>query len=83
MPEPGTVALIRNVTTHEWDGGSLKVWPARCKGRKWFVRDPWGVEGCDVEGMRAWWRGRYGGEGEGKGGKVLEDEVRDGDGKGM
>ena len=55
-PTIGTVALIRSVTTHEWDGGMLNVYPKQCEGRQWFIPSPIGLEGCDVETMREWWK---------------------------
>lgn len=56
-PAVGTVALFRRVITHQWNGGSLKVYEKECGGRRWFIPDPVGVEGCDVEGLRRWWEG--------------------------
>ena len=64
MPEVGSVLLFKSLTTHEWDGGMLNAYPKFCKG-VWYVVDP---EGCDVKGLREWWRGIYGeeaGDGEG------------------
>ncbi|MCJ1324782.1 hypothetical protein MMC10_001444 [Thelotrema lepadinum] len=58
MPKVGTVALFRSVTTHEWDGGSLKAYPRDCKGKEWFLPWPWNVEGCDVKAMKHWWEAR-------------------------
>ena len=55
MPPLGTVALFRSVAFHEWDGGSLKAYYKNCGGRKWFIEDPVGVPGCDVDGLRALW----------------------------
>ena len=55
-PTVGTVALIRSVTTHEWDGGMLNIYPKECEGKQWFVPSPKGLEGCDVEAMREWWK---------------------------
>ena len=55
IPVVGTIALIRSVTTHEWDGGSINVYPKQCDGKHWFIKDPIGVEGCDVNRMREWW----------------------------
>ena len=57
-PEVGTVALFRSVTTHEWDGGSLKAYPRDCRGKEWFLPGPWGVEGCDVRALKHWWEAR-------------------------
>lgn len=56
QPRVGTVALFRSVTTHEWDRGMLNVYPQQCGGKAWFVPDPVGVPGCDVAGMKDWWR---------------------------
>ncbi|MCJ1334894.1 hypothetical protein MMC09_000159 [Bachmanniomyces sp. S44760] len=58
MPEVGTVALFRNVTTHEWDGGSLNAYPKDCEGREWFLPDPVRAKECDFERVARWWRER-------------------------
>lgn len=55
MPVVGTAALIRSVTTHEWDGGMINVYPKQCEGKEWFMPDPVGVQGCDVGRLREWW----------------------------
>ena len=55
IPTVGTIALIRSVTTHEWDGGMINVYPKQCEGKQWFVPNPIGVPGCDVDRMREWW----------------------------
>ncbi|KAL8830889.1 MAG: hypothetical protein Q9191_001185 [Dirinaria sp. TL-2023a] len=55
-PTVGTVALIRSVTTHEWDGGMLNIYPKQCEGKHWFIPNPKGFEGCNVEAMRGWWK---------------------------
>ena len=56
-PKVGTVALFRNLTTHDWDGGNLKAYPWVCEGTAWFmpVPDDGMVEGIamgDVERLR-------------------------------
>lgn len=56
QPAVGTVALFRSLTTHEWDRGMLNVYPQQCGGKAWFVPDPVGVPGCDVDGLREWWQ---------------------------
>ena len=48
-PKVGTVALFRNVTTHEWNGGSLKAYQRDCNGRHWFFPNPVDVEGVERE----------------------------------
>ena len=56
-PKPGTVALFRNLTTHDWDGGNLKAYPWLCEDRPWFMPVPdggalEGVEDEDVQRLR-------------------------------
>lgn len=63
-PAVGTVALFRNLRMHEWDGGSLNAYEKYCAGYEWFVPNPVGVEGCEVEGLREWWVERQEGERE-------------------
>ncbi len=63
-PAVGTVALFRNLRMHEWDGGSLNAYEKYCAGYEWFVPNPVGVEGCDVEALREWWVERQEGERE-------------------
>ena len=62
LPQEGDVALFRNVTTHEWDGGSLKAWESWCEGREWYVREEGlgkvrGIEGWEerVKGLKGLW----------------------------
>ena len=55
IPVVGTIALIRMVSTHEYEGGMLNIYPNHCEGKAWFLPNPVGVEGCDVEAMRTWW----------------------------
>ena len=54
-PSVGTPALFRNVTTHEWNGGSLKAYPRDCEGTQWFFPNPAWVEGYDAAELRGWW----------------------------
>ena len=56
MPPPGTIALLRSVTTHEWDGGSLNAYKRDCAGREWFFPNPTGIEGCNVSALQALWK---------------------------
>lgn len=54
-PDIGQVALMRNLTTHEWNGGMLNAYPKQCEGKEWFIRDPQNVPGCDTDFLREWW----------------------------
>lgn len=59
QPAVGTVALFRNLTTHEWDSGMLNVYHDKCAGRAWFIKDPVEVEGCDVKALKEWWEKKF------------------------
>ena len=56
MPPPGTIALLRSVTTHQWDGGSLNAYKRDCAGREWFFPNPTEIQGCDVSALQALWK---------------------------
>ena len=56
MPPPGTIALLRSVTTHQWDGGSLNAYKRDCLGREWFFPNPTTIPGCDVSALQALWK---------------------------
>ena len=55
-PAVGTVALFRSVTTHEWNGGSLNAYDKDCAGRKWYLPNPVGVDGCDIQGLKDYYK---------------------------
>lgn len=55
QPTVGTIALFRNLTTHEWDSGMLNVYHEKCAGMAWFIKDPVEVKGCDVKALKEWW----------------------------
>ena len=56
MPPPGTIAFLRSVTTHQWDGGSLNAYKRDCAGREWFFPNPTGIQGCNVSALQALWK---------------------------
>lgn len=72
-PAAGTIALIRSVTTHEWDGGMINVYPKQCEGKQWFLPDPVGIPGCDVAHLRQWWTKKQAEEVK----RVQEDKAQD------
>lgn len=57
-PRVGQIALMRNLTTHEWDGGMLNAYPKQCEGTQWFIPDPQAIAGCNTNFMREWWTDR-------------------------
>lgn len=73
-PTVGTVALFRNLTTHEWDSGMLNVYHDKCAGKAWFIKDPLEVEGCDVKVLKEWWE-KKNSEREDSNVKVLDEKT--------
>lgn len=55
QPEPGTVALFKHLTTHEYDGGSLNAYAKDCEGQNWFIPDPPGFENGEVAQLKDCW----------------------------
>ena len=55
-PSVGTVALFRHVTTHDWRTGALNAYPARVKGREWFIPNPHclGLR-QEAQDLEKWW----------------------------
>ncbi|KAL8896792.1 MAG: hypothetical protein Q9192_002914, partial [Flavoplaca navasiana] len=54
-PQPGTVALFKHLTTHEYDGGSLNAYVKDCAGSDWFIPDPPGFENGEVAQLKDCW----------------------------
>ncbi|POS73783.1 hypothetical protein DHEL01_v207818 [Diaporthe helianthi] len=59
-PAVGSVVLLLGVKNHRFDGGSLKKYGNERPrpGTNWWFEDPADVEWCDVEGLKAWWKGQ-------------------------
>ncbi|KAL8662848.1 MAG: hypothetical protein Q9202_004362 [Teloschistes flavicans] len=54
-PTPGTVALFKRLTTHDYDGGSLNAYAKDCSVSDWFVPDPPGFENGEVAQLKDCW----------------------------
>ncbi|KAI4288588.1 MAG: hypothetical protein L6R35_002146, partial [Caloplaca aegaea] len=54
-PEPGTVALFKHLTTHDYDGGSLNAYAKDCENQEWFIPDPPGFENGEVAQLKDCW----------------------------
>lgn len=54
-PEPGTAALFKHLTTHDYDGGSLNAYAKDCEGQDWFIPDPPGFENGEVAQLKDCW----------------------------
>ncbi|KAL9594279.1 MAG: hypothetical protein Q9219_007119 [cf. Caloplaca sp. 3 TL-2023] len=55
QPEPGTVALFKHLTTHDFDGGSLNAYSKECHGKAWFIPDPQGFANGEVAQLKDCW----------------------------
>ncbi|KAI4202145.1 MAG: hypothetical protein LQ350_002812 [Teloschistes chrysophthalmus] len=54
-PAPGTVALFKHLTAHDYDGGSLNAYAKDCRGPDWFIPDPPGFENGEVAQLKDCW----------------------------
>ncbi|KAL8711269.1 MAG: hypothetical protein Q9225_007147 [Loekoesia sp. 1 TL-2023] len=55
LPEPGTVALFKHLTTHDSNGSSLNAYSKDCDGKDWFIPDPPGFENGEVAQLKDCW----------------------------
>lgn len=55
QPLPGTVALFKHLTTHDYDGGSLNAYAKDCSNPDWFVPDPPGFENGEISQLKDCW----------------------------
>ncbi|KAL8946263.1 MAG: hypothetical protein Q9222_007319 [Ikaeria aurantiellina] len=55
QPEAGIVALFKNLTTHDYDGGSLNAYSKDCKDTEWFIPDPPGFGNGEVAQLKDCW----------------------------
>ncbi|KAL9582915.1 MAG: hypothetical protein Q9212_003015, partial [Teloschistes hypoglaucus] len=54
-PAPGTVALFKYLTAHDYDGGSLNAYAKDCRDPDWFIPDPPGFENGEVAQLKDCW----------------------------
>ena len=58
VPKKYDIILFRDLTTHDFSGGNLNVYPKKCKGKEWFVPNPYNIEECDMKSMEVF-RAKY------------------------
>ena len=58
VPKKYDIILFRNLTTHDFSGGNLNVYPKKCKGKEWFILNPYNIEECDMKSMEVF-RAKY------------------------
>ena len=51
IPKEYDIILFRNLTTHDFSGGNLNAYPKKCRGKEWYVINPYEIEGCDMKSM--------------------------------
>ena len=58
VPKQYDIILFRDLTTHDFSGGNLNVYPKKCKGKEWFIPNPYNIEECDMKSMEVF-RAKY------------------------
>lgn len=51
IPKPYDIMLFRDLTTHDFSGGNLNVYPKKCRGKEWYILNPYDTEECDMKSM--------------------------------
>lgn len=50
-PNEYDIMLFLNLTTHDFSGGNLNVYPKKCRGKEWYILDPYDIKECDMKSM--------------------------------
>ena len=58
VPKLYDIILFRDLTTHDFSGGNLNAYPKKCRGKEWYLPNPYGIDECDMEAMEDF-RARY------------------------
>lgn len=58
MPKEYDIMLFCNLTTHDFSGGNLNAYPKKCRGREWYILNPYDIEECNMKSMEDF-RARY------------------------
>ena len=58
IPMQYDIILFRDLTTHDFSGGNLNAYPKKCRGKEWYIVDPYEFKECDMKSMEAF-RARY------------------------
>ena len=51
VPMKYDIILFRDLTTHDFSGGNLNAYPKKCRGKEWYVVNPYDFEECDMKSM--------------------------------
>lgn len=58
IPKQYDIILFRDLTTHDFSGGNLNAYPKKCRGKEWYIVDPYEFKECDMKSMEDF-RARY------------------------
>ena len=58
IPKQYDIILFRDLTTHDFSGGNLNAYPKKCRGKEWYIVDPYEFKECDMKSMEEF-RTRY------------------------
>ena len=59
LPKKYDIILFRDLTTHDFSGGNLNAYPKKCRGKQWYIVNPYDVKECDMTSMEVF-RANYG-----------------------
>ncbi|KAF6221664.1 hypothetical protein HO133_001632 [Letharia lupina] len=51
IPKEYDIMLFRDLTTHDFSGGNLNAYPKKCRGKEWYILNPYDTEECDMKSM--------------------------------
>lgn len=51
VPMKYDIILFRDLTTHDFSGGNLNAYPKKCRGKEWYIVNPYGFKECDMKSM--------------------------------
>ena len=58
IPKEYDIILFRDLTTHDFSGGNLNAYPKKCRGKEWYIVNPYDIKECDMKSMEEF-RARY------------------------
>ena len=58
IPKQYDIILFRDLTTHDFSGGNLNAYPKKCRGKEWYIVDPYEFKECDMKSIEEF-RARY------------------------
>lgn len=51
IPKEYDIILFCDLTTHDFSGGNLNAYPKKCRGKEWYIPNPYHIEECDMKSM--------------------------------